>query len=454
MSMLSGIIRTVFAVVVSLVVLAPCTALGAGFALIEQGVSGLGNAYAGGSAIAEDATTVFFNPAGLMRLQGQQFIAAAHIVIPSAKFHNDGSTQLLQPRTGVPLLGDNGGEGGQTKVVPNLYYSIKISDRLAAGIGINAPFGLGTKYDDTWVGRYYAIKSDVLTVNINPSVAYRIGDHLTVGAGISAQYLEAELSNAIDFGTIDAVGGFGLPPGTFKLTPQGSDGYVDLKGHSWAFGFNAGLLYEFTPNTRVGVAYRSSVKQELKGTAYFSSVPASLSVLPAFKNSTVYSDIRLPQSLSVSFAHSFNPQWTVMADFTWTDWSVFRELRINFQNPFQPASVTTENWQDNYRYSIGATFRPTEQWALRAGVAYDTSATSSEEYRTPRIPDSYRTWLAVGAGYKFSKMFSADIGYAHIFVSDPAINKNPVGEDALRGGLKGTFDAHINIVSAQLNVNF
>jgi long-chain fatty acid transport protein len=228
---------------------------------------------------------------------------------------------------------------------------------------------------------------------------------------------------------------------------------VDLKGDSWGFGFNAGFLYEFTPNTRLGVAYRSSVKHELEGDADFTT-PAALAVLPVFKNTGANADIRLPQSLSVSFVHSFNPQWTVMADFTWTDWSVFRELRITFDNPSQPASVTTENWQDNYRYSIGATYRPTEQWAIRAGLAYDTSAVDSAQYRTPRIPDSYRTWIALGAGYRFSKMISADIGYAHIFVSDSAINKNPVGEDAVRGGLRGTFDSHINIISAQLNVNF
>jgi long-chain fatty acid transport protein len=363
---------------------------------------------------------------------------------------------VLQPITGIPLLGGNGGDGGVTKVVPNLYYSIKISDRLSAGIGINAPFGLATKYDDTWVGRYHAIESDLLSVNINPSIAYRIGDHLSVGAGFNAMYIKAKLTNAIDYGTIDAVGGFSpaIPPGTFRLTPQRSDGSASLEGDSWGLGFNVGLLYEFTKDTRLGVAYRSRVKQTIEGDAEFFNTPAALAPLPAFKNTSAQAEITLPDSFSVSFAHSFNPQWTVMADFTWTNWSLFKELRVHFDNPSQPDSVTTENWQDSYRYSLGVTFKPTNAWTLRTGFAYDTSAVSSAQFRTPRIPDSYRTWLAFGLSYKLSKTIGIDAGYSHLWISDPAIDQNPVGENALRGGLKGSFDAHIDIIAAQLNVAF
>lgn len=118
--------------------------------------------------------------------------------MPSAKFNNEGSTHILQGVTKVPLLGGNGGEGGVTKVIPNMYFSKKLSDRFTVGIGINAPFGLATEYDNTWVGRYHAIESDVLTVNINPAVAYKINENLSVGAGFSVQYLKAKLSNAID----------------------------------------------------------------------------------------------------------------------------------------------------------------------------------------------------------------------------------------------------------------
>lgn len=445
-------IKTVVLVTVFILFIASGSALGAGFALIEQGVSGLGNAYAGGAASAEDATTVFFNPAGLTRLDGQQFIAGAHIIMPSAKFNNEGSTHILQGVTKAPLLGGNGGDGGVTKVIPNMYFSKKLSDRFTVGIGINTPFGLATEYDNTWVGRYHAIESDVLTVNINPAIAYKINENLSVGAGFSIQYLKAKLSNAIDFGTLNAIGK--LPVVLPGLTPQLSDGFSSLDGDSWGVGFNLGILYEFNKNTRIGAAYRSRIKHTLKGDAEFSSVPAGLSPYPVFKNTVAEADLTLPDNLSISFFHQFNPQWMIMADFTWTNWRLFKELNVTFDNPYQPPSVTKEEWQNSYRYSLGLTYAPNSNWTFRVGTAYDTSAVADEQHRTPRIPDGDRIWAAFGIGYKFSKTVSFDLGYAHLFINDPKINKNPTGEDAVRGGLKGTYDTYINIVSAQLNVAF
>jgi long-chain fatty acid transport protein len=447
-----AVIFTVFILAIS-----SGSARGAGFALVEQGVGSLGNAYAGNAASAEDATTIFFNPAGLTRLSGQQVIAGAHLIMPSAEFNNEGSTHVLQAMTGVPLLGGNGGDGGAAKLVPNLYYSNKFTDRLAAGIGINAPFSLAGNYDETWVGRYHAIESDLITVNINPSLAYKITDRFSIGAGFNAQYIKAKLSNAIDFGTLDAVGAFkalGLAPAALKLIPQQSDGFVKLEGNHWAFGYNAGLLYEFTQDTRIGAAYRSRMKHTIKGDAEFSNVPPGLSPYPVFKNGGVETTITLPDMLAVSFFHQINPQWAVMADVTWTNWSLLNELRIKFDNPAQADSVTTTNWRDSYRYSLGATYTPDKKWTYRVGVAYDETPIPDEQHRTPRIPDGNRIWTAVGLGYKVSSTVGLDLGYAHLFVSDPKISKTPTGEDLTRGGLTGTYSAHVNIVSAQFTLRF
>jgi long-chain fatty acid transport protein len=416
------------------------SAYGAGFALIEQSVSGLGNAYAGGAASAEDASTIFFNPAGLTRLGGRQLILGAHLIMPYANFSNKGSTHV----TGAPLSGDDDGNAADTRVIPNLYYSRKVSDRFSVGIGINAPFGLSTEYDRDWVGRYHAIKSDLKSVNINPSIAYKVTDQLSIGAGFSAQYIDVELSSAVDFGSIGFL--FGIP----GLIPQQNDGFVDLKGNSWGFGFNLGLLYEFSNNTRAGVAYRSAIDQDLDGDADFKDVPPALR--SSFHDDDVEADITFPDSLSVSFFHQINPQWMVMADFTWTDWKHFDDLVVKFDS--QSPSITTENWQDSYRYSLGATYLPDKNWTVRVGTAYDTSAVPDAEHRTPRIPDSDRIWAALGIGYKLSDKFSLDLGYAHIFVNDPDIDKKPTGEDRLRGGLKGSYDAHIDIVSVQLALKF
>lgn len=422
----------------------------AGFALIEQSASGMGNAFAGGSASALDASTVYFNPAGMTRLKGNQVLVAGHVIIPSVKFSNKGSAHLLEGVTAVPLRGGNGGDGGVTKFVPNLYYSNQLSDRLAVGLGFNAPFGLCTDYEFNWVGRYHALKSDLKSININPSVAYRVTDRLSAGAGVSIQYIEAELSNAIDFGTLDAIGALGLPPGALGLIPQMSDGYVELEGDSWGVGFNIGVLYEISEKTRFGAAYRSRIEHTLDGDADFTNVPAGLAPVPVFKDGDVEADITLPDNLSISIFHEISPQWMIMWDFTWTNWQLFDELVVEFDNPNQPDSVTTENWQDSYRYSMGVTYKPAQEWSLRAGTAYDRTAVPNKKYRTPRIPCSDRIWVAGGLGYYLSQAFSFDIGYAHLFINDPGIYKYLKGEDAVRGALRGSFDADIDIISAQM----
>jgi long-chain fatty acid transport protein len=418
------------------------TAFASGFALIEQGVSGLGNAYAGGAAIAQDGSTIFYNPAGMTRIPSQ-VIGAANVIIPNFKFKNEGSTHL----TGVPLLGGNGGDAGVMKVVPNLYFVKKINDQVSFGVGINAPFGLTTEYDQGWVGRYYAVKSELLTVNINPSIAYRFNEQFSIGAGLNIGYVKADLSNAIDFGTI----GFGLP----GLTPQGNDGFVELKGDAWGIGWNAGLLYELTKDTRIGLAYRSQVSYTLKGDAEFSNVPPIFNNVPSlqnlFKKSNIEAKLKTPDSLSLSFFHSFNPKWAIMGDVTWTNWRTFNELRIEFDNPNQPDSVVTTDWDDTFRFSLGATFTPTNAWTFRVGAAYDQTPTPNERLITPRIPDNDRFWLAFGVGYKFTDSLMFNFGYAHLFIDDAKIYKsvsNP--EDAVRGGLRGKYTGSVDIISVEL----
>ncbi len=430
-----------------------------GFALIEQSVKGLGNAFAGGAAVCVDASTVFFNPAGMTRLTGHGFVASANIIVPSATFTNNGSTHALQPVTTLPLAGGIGGDAGSAEFAPNIFYSFAMENGIAFGVGVNAPFALSTEYDDDWVGRYHALASKLKTININPSIACRVGGKLSIGAGFSAQHMDVELSNAIDFGTLDAIGAFApLPAGALGLTPQNSDGMVELEGNSWGFGFNAGVLVEFDADSRVGVSYRSRIRHEVDGTAGFTA-PAALSVVQAstgfFTDSDVSASVDFPDHFSVSGFHRVNDRWAVMGDASWTHWSLFDELRFTFDNG-QPDGVTTEAWEDSWRYSLGATFEPGNAWALRAGVAYDDTPIPDAQHRTPRIPTNERYWIAAGAGYVFSDRVNADVGYAHLFVPDPVIGKASldIDEDLARGGLQGRYDASVDIFSVEVSVFF
>ncbi len=419
-------------------------AFSAGFALIEQGASGMGNSFAGAAAVAEDATTVYFNPAGMTRLKGQQVVGGVHMVAPQAKFENKGSTKV----TGAALTGGNGGDGGVTGYVPNLYYSANLNNGISLGLGINAPFGLSTEYDNGWVGRYHAIKSELMTININPAIAYKVNDVISVGAGASAQYLDAELTNAIDFGLI-LFGQTGNP--AVLATP---DGGVKLEGDSWAYGFNLGMLFEIDENSRVGLAYRTRMQHQVEGTATFTDVPGVPALQAAFANTNVTAHTSLPDTASASFYSRFNPKWAVLGDLTWTHWQRFNELRFRFANPLQPDGVTTENWEDTWRGSLGLNYYPIDRVVVRTGLAYDQSAVADSSFRTPRIPDGDRKWVSLGLGYQFTDHLGMDLGYAHLFVNDPSIDKVAVGEDRVRGALKGTYDSSVDIASAQLVMKF
>src|SRR3984885_14196446 len=233
-------------------------AFSAGFFLFEQSASGLGNAYAGSAAVAEDATTIFFNPAGLSKLCRQQIVAGATGIFPYAKFHNNDS--LLAPALGNgPLFGGNGGNAGRNALIGHLYYAKPWRCGLSFGLGISAPFGLITHYNSEWVGRYYATYSKLRTLNFNPCLAYRFNNCLSIGVGFSAMYAKADLRNAIDFGSILSAK-TGKPIGQ----PQLGDGKGKVRGDSWGYGGNIGILWDITNCTRVGLHYRSEVKQHIK----------------------------------------------------------------------------------------------------------------------------------------------------------------------------------------------
>lgn len=379
------------------------SAAASGFALIEQSASGMGNAFAGGAAIADDASTVFFNPAGMSRLSGKQIAIAAHAITPSAKYTS---------AAGVP----SGGDAGSTAVVPNGYFVMEMKPDLRFGLGLNAPFGLQTEYDSNWAGKQQAIKSRIDTVNVNPSLSYQVNDALSIGGGLDYQHISGELSQ--DQG--------------------GAIGTAVIKGTDNAWGYNFGALYNVDAATRIGVAYRSAISYTLSGTVTTS--------LP-FANGPVSLDIKLPGSFSISGFHQYSDKWDVMADVSWTGWSTFKQVKI-VDATGATISNTPENWKDTVRVSLGATYHYNRKWLARAGLAYD-QAPVPDAFRTARIPDNNRTWLAFGGQYKPSAASAIDAGYAHLFVSDATIN-SPTPAPAL----VGTYKNKVDILSVQYTYSF
>jgi long-chain fatty acid transport protein len=415
-----------------------------GFALIENGASGQGNAYAGAAAYAEDASTIWFNPAGMMKLDSNQIVVAGHYIVPNSSFTNQGSTNA----DGTAIQGGND-DGGKDAFIPNFFWVTAINDEMKFGLGINVPYGLETEYNDTWVGRYHAVKSDLKTVNFNPSIAFKLNEKLSVGVGLNVMLLDITLTSAVDFGALLG-------------TPGAADGFVDLQADNLssvsdlAYGFNMGVMYDITPKTTLGVAYRSEMDSDAKGSGDFKVPAAEAPVLSsgAFQQSNINASVTFPQSFSVSVAHDYG-ELKVLADITWTGWSSFDELRIVYDNPDQPDSVTTESWEDVFRYSIGLDWQQSEKLTLRTGLAFDETPVPSPERRTPRIPGNDRTWLSFGGTYVFNPAFTVDIGYSHLFFSDTPINNEfESSQPALAATLKGTYEASVDILSAQLRWNY
>lgn len=418
---------------------------GSGFALIENSGTGMGNAFAGGSANAEDASTVFFNPAGMMKIKSEQFVFVGHAIMPKAKFSNSGS-ELADSYNGQLMTGDQSADGGQNALVPNIYYVRNIEPGLKFGLGINVPFGLSVKYDDDWIGRYHAVESELSTLNINPAIAYNASEKLSLGFGVSLISAEVILSSAVDFGAL-------------ILQPQQQDGFVYIEGDNsgdLSYGWNAGLLYDVSGSTRIGIAYRSKIENTLTGTADF-TVPGAMSSVTdtgLFTDSNLSSDVTFPDTLSLSTFHKYNESLEVMADITWTGWGSFRELRIKYDNPAQPDSVTTEEWKNTLRYAIGMNYRGYPKWVIRAGIAYDETPVPNSQRRTPRIPDNNRLWLSFGGGYQLNESMLMDFGYSHLSIRDVDIdNEFEASSPQLGSTLKGTYDSSVDILSLQLTWN-
>ena len=408
----------------------PLAANAAGFALIEQSASGMGNAFAGGGAVAEDASTIYFNPAGMTYIEGTQLVGALHLIKPNVEFNG-----TISP-LGKPV-GDNGGDAGSLAFVPNMYFKTDFNDSVKLGVGVSAPFGLKTEYNSTWKGRFHAIKSEVKTININPALAFKVNDQLSIGAGLSAMWAQATLTNAVNFG-------------------GAGEGSAHVKGDDWGFGFNLGAIYQLTPDTRVSLAYRSKVNQTLDGDVTFVRPTNILppQVLAATANGDVSADISLPGTFSLSAFSKIDSTWDVMGDVTWTQWSRFKELRIVRSNgALVGGAATPENWSNTMRYSIGMNYHYNDAIKLRGGLAYDEEAIN-DQFRTARIPGNDRKWLTLGANWKVMPNSSFDVGYAHLFISDATLNSNKNEPNPAKGILKGSFDGSVDILSLQYTHNF
>ena len=417
---------------------APASAHAAGFQLKEQSVSGQGTSFAGVTAGGNgDASAMFFNPATMGLVKGGQVVQTATGVMPQSKLESASGTRS-RALGGSTISGvTSDGDIAQDAIVPSGYIVYSVTDALKVGLSGNSPWGLVTAYPENWVGRYHGIRSSLRTYNFTPTVSYQVHPMLTLGAGVQFQYAKAKLSSGIDAGASVR------RPGAF-------DTIGDAVGDDWGWGITAGALIEPMKGTRIGLSYRSAVKHELEGNLTFATPPGTPGALAAqFQTQKIKAKLVTPEVVNFGLVQDITPNWAVMADIQWTNWSRFRTLRINAANAAFSSS-TDENWNDTWFYALGTTYKVNDALTLRTGVAFDKGAVDTE-FRTPRIPEQDRYWVSIGAGYKVTEAFQIDAAYSHVFVPGADINLIDTGT---RGNLTAKYKSSIDIIGVQARLSF
>ncbi|MEN6487075.1 MAG: OmpP1/FadL family transporter [Syntrophobacteraceae bacterium] len=380
---------------------------GAGFALYEG--SARGNAL-GGAVVgrADDPSAVYYNPAGITQLPGLQILAGATAIMPSTTVVRDDGTYHAQGHVWVP---------------PHFYATYQFSDKLWFGLGAFSPYGLGVEFDSNWPGRANNIKTIITSVNMNPTIAWKMTDQLSVALGLDIMYFNLDMKK------------------TVLAYPLRVD--TELKGDSVGYGGNIALHYRPTDWLSAGVSYRSQVTQNLKGDAKFNPNFA------VFTDSSVNGSITLPDEICFGVAVKPAPQWSVEAGFIWTRWSTYKDLTMEFGNALGTVS-SPKNWHDTMRYNLGVEYKATDWLDLRAGYVFDEEPIpdSTADYI---VPADDRHNFSVGPGFHFGP-WNVDISYTYIYITDRDASTS------LAPGVAGTHSRFVNgdahLVGASVGYKF
>jgi long-chain fatty acid transport protein len=424
---------------------------GSGFLLRSQSTTTLGTAQAGMSTNTEDASGMVFNPALLGNLKGREIDVGGTPIFPRGHFEPTSASTVL----GTPISGNDGGAPSNVGYPFNVYFATPLPNAFSAGIALTSLYGLGFEYDSGWVGRYHAGKSELLSLDIVPAVAYKSGP-FSLGIGLDVKYARVKTTTAIDFGTV----AFAASGGALGV-PSGNDGALSTKLDGWRVGAIVGVTYEpaESGDTRLGISYRSKVKSVLTGDATFDTGGAVGQTVAAlsgqFTDTSGRAPLTFPAAVTAGIDQKLSANWRLLADVQWTQWSSLKQLDLSFGNPLQQPIVTDLRWRNTWYLGAGLRYEYDKHWVLRLGIAYDQTPTRRKT-STPAIPDADSVWLTVGARYKFDEKTKLDFAYGHIFVRDnPIALQAGAPGNAARGNLNGTIrGSAVDFFSLQLSYKF
>ncbi|MCL7939522.1 OmpP1/FadL family transporter [Halomonas sp. ATCH28] len=435
-----------------------------GFQVREQSAKTLANALSNATAGAEDVSFMAYNPAAIGNIDGNQ--VAGGVAYIDANFELQDAEAY--PTGASPLLSyDRGGsrKGGESAAVPSFAAKTQLNEQFDLGLAIYAPYGLSTKYDEDWIGRYHAVETELTTIDFQPTLNYRATERLNLAVGLRAQYADATLSNSLDLASLGArtAQERGDLATAQALASQAgrADGFAEVTGDDWGYGYTLGALFQVTERMRLGASYRSEIDLMLDGEVDYSSDNATgQQVLEGaqsqgrLRDGGGTADLTTPANLNLGIYHQLTDRLALMANAEWTEWSSFDELVVEFEDGTD--SSTTENWDDTWAFSVGANYALTPQWMLRAGLGVDESPVPSAEYRTPRVPDADRQWATFGATWMPSPELGITAGYMHVFADDGDIDQQATAtnENASRGNLSGTYEVSADVFALSVDYRF
>ncbi|MBB1201738.1 long-chain fatty acid transporter FadL [Enterobacteriaceae bacterium 89] len=383
----------------------------AGFQLNEFSSSGLGRAYSGEGAIADDPGNASRNPALIMMYDRPQISIGAVYIDPDVNISGK------SPYTGRSTDADN---IAPTAWVPNAHFVMPINDQFGIGASVTSNYGLATEFSDNYIAGEYGGKTDLTTVNLNLSGAYRLNEHFSFGLGFDAVYADAKIER---YAGEQTAGAHLAAPGTQ---------IAKLKGDEWGYGWNAGILYELDKNNRWGLTYRSEVKVDFDGdyksniNAAYNRAPGAGTAFPwGTSGETVPGSLtlNLPEMWEISGYNRVAPQWAVHYSMAYTSWSQFQELKATGSDG-QTLFYKDESFKDSMRIALGTTYYYDDNWTFRTGIAFDDSPVPAD-HRSISIPDQDRLWLSAGTTYAFNKDASVDFGASYMHGQDVTINEGP-----------------------------
>ena len=405
----------------------PATA--GGILLYEFGTAEVGLAAAGYAARAQDASTAFTNPAGMARLGGTQALAGGQVMWLSNRFS-------VGSDTSPALGGNNGGRAlGSDGLVPGAgaFVTHQLSPDLWLGFSVAGNFGSIIDYDDNWVGRYRVQQATLLGVQFVPSVAYRVNDRLSIGAGLNAVYGIFDQKVAIN-----------------NVLPGLADGRLELDDKAWGFGGNVGLLYDVAPGTRIGLTWTSQVDLDFESRARFSGLGPALNTLLASRgllDANVAVGTKIPQHVMASVASRIDDRWTVLGNVGWQQWSKFGQVEIGIDNTNNPTALTTSlPFQDTWHAAVGAQYRLSDPWTLNFGVAYDSGF--QEGGVTPLLPVNAAWRLGVGGEQQLGPTTKWGVAAALLLGGTLNVDQRSTLPPALggRGNLVGSYEDTTSVI--------